>query len=56
MLLITADWAAINLGICAIDWKNELNGNIHDSWSFFNNISFSLSDKHIPKIKIGGMS
>ena len=51
-----ADWTAINLGLNAIDWENELNGNIHDSWCSFKNILFSLLDKHIPKIKIGGIS
>ena len=51
-----ADWSALNSSLGSVDWDNELQGDIHVAWNSFKKILFCHIEKHIPKIKIGGVS
>ncbi len=50
-----ADWNAINNELRHLNWNRLLlfNDDIEFSWSRFKAGLFSVTDKHIPKIKIG---
>ena len=49
-----ADWDSLNSDIRNTNWEAELQGDIEQAWLSFKTILFSLMDKHIPKIKVGG--
>ena len=49
----TADWKLLNYDLNRVDWEQLLNyTDIHNAWSIFKNKLTSISDLHIPKIKI----
>ena len=50
-----ANWDALNSDLASVDWENELQGSIDVAWNSFKHILFSLMDRHIPKIKVGGV-
>ena len=49
-----ANWEALNFDLNSVDWDSQLQGNIYEAWHSFKETLFTLMDKHIPKIKIGG--
>ena len=49
-----ADWRSLNYDLNRVDWEQLLNyTDIHDAWCIFKTKLTSISDLHIPKIKIG---
>ena len=50
-----ANWDGLNSDLNSVDWDSQLNGNIETAWLSFKQTLFNLMDKHIPKIKVGGM-
>ena len=48
-----ADWKSLNYDLNRVDWEQLLNyTDIYSAWSIFKNKLTSISDLHIPKIKI----
>ena len=48
-----ADWKSLNYDLNRVDWEQLLNyTDIHNAWSIFKNKLTSITDLHIPKIKI----
>ena len=50
-----ANWDGLNSDLKSINWDSELNGDIDMAWFSFKQTLFNLMDKHIPKIKVGGV-
>ena len=49
-----ADWQSLNYDLNRVDWEQLLNyTDIHDAWCISKTKLTSISDLHIPKIKIG---
>ena len=49
-----ANWNGLNTDLSSINWSVVLEGDMEKAWSAFKHTLFSLMDKHIPKIKVGG--
>ena len=50
-----ANWEALNSDLNTVDWNFVMQGDMHKAWQSFKEKLFHVIDKHIPKIKIGGV-